>query len=516
MGNPATTTLQHLILNLLVFVGLLTGLYFGVSDVLVGLNPVNWLYDLFLIVFFAGLYWVSRIRGWFQVAAHLICTVGLLLCAVNFLINAGIRGPTLMVFLTVLAVVSLLHRRRASLAYFAYGLSLAAGCLAIQYWHPEWILRYLSSSSEFWDVTMTFLFCIVAIFGVMRMLLGFFERILLQAQVAQATALQSEKMAALGEILANVSHEINNPVGVIGSALEFSRDWWAKELPQASQVLTDLTAEESLAFWALVKAGVTAGDLGQNLDSRRFRSQRTTLEQQLTGLGVPEPWSTAQDLVLVGLVTWDQSWSPLLANPRGWKAFEFAVKTLVLERSNRNASRAYLKLQSLVNALKAYSRSESPQNEAAPTNLAEGLDTVLTLYTASRGTSLEVVREYQDIGLVMAKADELIQVWTNLVQNALQAMGQGGTLTLTISEQSDWAVVTVSDTGPGIPENLRSQIFEPFFTTKPRGHGTGLGLGIVRSIVVAHGGTITIEDATGGGARFVVRLPLLSYRTSKA
>jgi signal transduction histidine kinase len=500
--------LQHLILNLLLFVGLLTGVYFGVSDVLVGLNPVNSVYDVFLLGFFVWLYWLSRFRGRFTFVAHCVTSMGLVLCGVNFMINSGIRGPTLMVLLVVFAFVTLLHSRKASLAYLALGLILAAGCLAVQYFRPEWIVRYLSSASEFWDITMTFLFCFVAIFGVLRMVLEFFDRILERSHRAQAAALQSEKMAALGEILANISHEINNPIGVIGSALEFSSDWWSHELPKAPHVLADLTHDQEKAFWNLVRSGVDAGAIAQTLDTKTIRNQRATLERQLDEAGIPGSWSTAQDLVILGLLQWDPAWTPLVEDSTGRTAFEFAIKALILERSNRNAARAYGKLQALVTALKAYSRSDDPGDSAVLTELAEGIDTVLTLYTASSADGLEIVRNYQAVGPVLGKPDELIQVWTNLVQNALQAMGSKGVLTVDVTSEGGWACVQVSDTGPGIAEDLRKRIFEPFFTTKARGQGTGLGLGIVRRIVLAHGGTIEVGAAPGGGARFTVRLPL--------
>jgi len=507
-GNPATTSLKNLILNLLVFVGFLTGLYFGVSDVLVGLNSVNSLYDLFLIVFFALLYWLARFQGRTVLVAHLLTSIGLLLCALNFFINSGIHGPTLMVFLVVLAFVTMVHRPRAALAYLVFGLTLAIGCLAVQYFHPEWIVRYLSTTSEFWDISMTFLFCFLAIFTIMRLVLRFFDRILEQSRAAQAAVVQSEKMAALGEILANISHDINTPLGVIGSSLEVNREWWIQELPNAAKVLAGLTPEGEGAFWAFLAKGVQEGSSASLLDSRESRLRRTALEKDLESAGAPEAWSAAQDLVALGILEWDLAWTPLVAQPQGRVAFEFAIKALILDRSNRNAARAYGKLQSLMGALKSYSRSDGPGKGAVPTNVAEGLDTVLTLYATSQSGSWEIVKDYGEVPVILGKPDELIQVWTNLVQNALHAMPRGGVLSITLAFRSPWVEVTVSDTGAGVPPGLRDQIFTPFFTTKERGTGTGLGLGIVRRIVTEHGGQVDVSDAPGGGARFTVRLPL--------
>jgi two-component system, NtrC family, sensor kinase len=104
--------------------------------------------------------------------------------------------------------------------------------------------------------------------------------------------------------------------------------------------------------------------------------------------------------------------------------------------------------------------------------------------------------------------DELNQVWTNLVHNALQAMDHKGTLTLGLRREGDEVAVSVGDSGCGIPEEIRARIFEPFFTTKPAGEGTGLGLDIVRKIVEKHRGRIEVESEVGRGSTFTVRLPI--------
>ena len=118
-----------------------------------------------------------------------------------------------------------------------------------------------------------------------------------------------------------------------------------------------------------------------------------------------------------------------------------------------------------------------------------------------------MIRDFREVPPIEARPDELIQVWTNLVQNALHAMEGHGRLTVSLGYQAPWVVVTVDDTGPGVPAALRDRIFTPFFTTKEQGQGTGLGLGLVHRIVGEHGGQVEVADAPGGGARFVVRLP---------
>ena len=119
-----------------------------------------------------------------------------------------------------------------------------------------------------------------------------------------------------------------------------------------------------------------------------------------------------------------------------------------------------------------------------------------------------VKREYEPVPEIHCRPDELNQVWTNLIHNAIHAMGHKGTLTISVGPHEHGVRVSVSDSGHGVPHELRGKIFEPFFTTKSAGEGSGLGLHIVRQIVESHGGTVNICDNAGGGARFEVVLPV--------
>jgi signal transduction histidine kinase len=132
------------------------------------------------------------------------------------------------------------------------------------------------------------------------------------------------------------------------------------------------------------------------------------------------------------------------------------------------------------------------------------------MLTHKIGKGVQVVKEYdRSLPQIPAHPAELNQVWTNLIDNAVQAMNGVGTLTLRTYRDNDHVVVSVADTGPGVPEALRKRVFEPFFTTKPVGEGTGLGLDISYRIVVnGHGGDISLSSQPGD-TRFMVRLPVV-------
>jgi signal transduction histidine kinase len=141
-------------------------------------------------------------------------------------------------------------------------------------------------------------------------------------------------------------------------------------------------------------------------------------------------------------------------------------------------------------------------------DVREGLETVLTIYQNQIKQNTELVRDYEDIPPVRCLPDELNQVWTNLIHNALQAMQHRGTLTLTIRRGSGEVIVGVGDSGSGIEPAIRERIFDAFFTTKPAGEGSGLGLDIVRKIIDKHGGRIELRSEVGAGTTFFVHLPI--------
>ena len=118
-----------------------------------------------------------------------------------------------------------------------------------------------------------------------------------------------------------------------------------------------------------------------------------------------------------------------------------------------------------------------------------------------------VTREYEEVPDIFCRPDELNQVWTNLIHNAIHAMDHKGNMTIAVSPHGEGVKVSVADSGNGVPPELREKIFEPFFTTKPAGEGSGLGLHIVSQIVESHGGTIHLGESAAGGAVFEVILP---------
>jgi signal transduction histidine kinase len=224
--------------------------------------------------------------------------------------------------------------------------------------------------------------------------------------------------------------------------------------------------------------------------------------------GVTQPWELAGVFVAAGLDEGDLERvadavtpSPLEPALR-WLAYTVETETLLAEIADSTG-----RISHLVDAAKQYSQMDRTPHQQ--TDVHAGLDATLVMLGAKIPPGVTVVKEY-DRGLpgVPAYAGELNQVWTNLIANALDAMGEEGRLTLRTGTDGDCAVVEIADTGPGIPDELRNRVFEPFFTTKPVGQGTGLGLDVSYRIVVKrHGGDLRVTSRPGD-TRFTVLLPL--------
>ncbi|NES73907.1 MAG: GHKL domain-containing protein, partial [Okeania sp. SIO2D1] len=185
-----------------------------------------------------------------------------------------------------------------------------------------------------------------------------------------------------------------------------------------------------------------------------------------------------------------------------------AYNLACLNKNYRNISTAVERASKVVFALKSYAHYDhSGQKQKAV--ITEGIETVLELYyNQIRQRDIKLVKQYPStLTAILCYPDELIQVWTNLVYNAIQAMEKQGTLKIQVFKLEQEIVVAITDSGCGIPEEICQKIFEPFFTTKPRGEGSGLGLDIVRRIVDKHQGKIAVESQPGE-TTFQVFLPV--------
>jgi signal transduction histidine kinase len=318
-----------------------------------------------------------------------------------------------------------------------------------------------------------------------------FHTVTTRLRDTEETLRHGERMAALGKMAAQLMHELNNPAAAVGRS--------SRELAHTQGLLAEV----------LAALGVTTPDLSVGARRELAPLQRARLEEEMAStleeMGVDDPWTLSASLVGMG-------WAPDDLR-RAVEAVDAGQAGNIVRLLGLLASAAQLveeiglgadRISELVRVVKEYSfLDRAPVQEIV---VSSGIrDTLVLLRHKLDGLDV-VVDLADDLARVEAPGRELTQVWTNLIDNAADAMEGSGTLTITAWNDSGNVVVTVSDTGGGISEENLARIFDPFFTTKEPGHGTGLGLHTVHSILSRMGATITV-DSGSTGTTFTVTIP---------
>jgi PAS domain S-box-containing protein len=318
-----------------------------------------------------------------------------------------------------------------------------------------------------------------------------------------------EKMASLGKLSAGMAHELNNPAaaaqrGAAQLQSEFSK-WQGVQMRMGQANFDIKQIEKVLQLDEIAKQRARQP---MELNALTRSDRESALEKWLQKQEIDTMGELAPALVSFGYEPGDleelaQTFpNPLFTVVIDWLSFKFTIYSLVAE-IDLGTSR----IVELVKALKTYTYMD--QAPVQLVDVREGLDnTLIILHNKLKG-GVTVVREYaDDLPLIQTYASELNQVWTNIIDNAIDAMNGEGILIVRVYQKDQWVVVEIEDDGPGIPEEIQSKIFDPFFTTKGPGAGTGLGMNISRNLVVQkHQGQISVTSKPGSTC-FSVRLPM--------
>lgn len=331
----------------------------------------------------------------------------------------------------------------------------------------------------------------------------------LEDEVAERSAalVQSEKLATLGRLSAGMAHELNNPAAAARRGAALLEEAFFKT---CTSLLTLANAAQSPAeaSWLaglMERAAGQANDVAR-LDPLTRGDREEEVEAWLEAHGLGDLWEAAGSLVDLGMDAADLDTFAGIFEPGHLAP---AITALSEARNTygliAQVGQGSARVSQIVAALKDYSYMDrAPVQDV---DIHEGLDGTLVMLQSKLKHGVEVIRDYgHDVPPIETLGSELNQVWTNLIDNAADAMSGAGQVTIRTRAAADGVAVEIEDDGPGIPPDALSKVFDPFFTTKPPGQGTGLGLNIVFNMIRGMGGNIDVQSAPGHTV-FRVSLP---------
>lgn len=324
---------------------------------------------------------------------------------------------------------------------------------------------------------------------------------LAELRKTQDKLIASEKLAALGHLIAGVGHEINSPLGAIGAAqtiIHTSNKALHDQAFRLGRLLNDQELErfDKLIEYILLKESPTFSHDASELE-RRYLDKFTK-----DGVDTPDNEQVASLLASLDLDVEIEEFYPLITHTEAVTILTYCRQFQVLETSCSIIEDSAARAQKIVQTLKNYAYDSKGEKEEIV--LSESLDAVLMLHE-SQLLDMELVRAYEEVPIVKGDPDKVAQIWVNLITNAVDAANGQGMLEVGIIQTDENILVYIQDQAGGMPPEVEQKLFDPFFTTKPKGKGTGLGLSIVKRIAEEQGAQIEFHIEQNKGTRATVK-----------
>lgn len=317
--------------------------------------------------------------------------------------------------------------------------------------------------------------------------------------------IQSEKLSSIGMTVTSVAHEINSPLSAViltSDSIKDNVSDFFRQIPNLESI-----QKNSYPFiLSLVEQAVLEKELPSGIE---YRHKKAEFLEILKEKQISYSDQYADVFINVGIKDIPEDWIQILSRFNSISLVLLAEKIVSILQGTNAIQTAANRAIKIAQALKNFTHFD-PKAEIKTIHLADSLQQILTILQGSMKHGIELKTNFVEIPPIECYPDELNQVWTNMIQNAIQSMNGKGKLIIeinqTILKNNEFAYVSIEDSGPGVPKEILDKIFDPFFTTKPIGQGTGLGLYISKQIIEKHKGIIDVIS-TKGNTKFIVYLP---------
>jgi two-component system, NtrC family, sensor kinase len=337
---------------------------------------------------------------------------------------------------------------------------------------------------------------------------------IIQLKASQKKELESQKHLALAKITSGISQQINNPIAEINHTLDEIRQFGQATLENLPTFLANISPQQQKYFASLLKQSQDnqINPLLSNLKRQELKNQ---LVAKLARFKIQETAKIADTLIELGFNEEIEDFMPLFASENYWEIFDNACLIINLHQNINNINDSTAKVSQIISAFEEYSYysySKSPKRLA---NLESTLTKALSLIAPNLPSGVQIIKHYSQVSVISCYPEALQKAWFHLLQNAIEAIGTHGILTINLYQQQDYLMVDIIDTGESINPELLDKLCDPFFTTKSAQGKVGLGLAIAKQIIEQHDGSITVQllaekMTLPGNTKFTISLPMSS------
>ncbi|MEL6927365.1 MAG: response regulator [Cyanobacteria bacterium J06600_6] len=338
------------------------------------------------------------------------------------------------------------------------------------------------------------------------------KQTIIELKKSRKKEFESQKYFALAKITSGISQQVNNPITEIENTLGAIQQLGQATLKDIPSFLAEISAEQQKYFVSLLKHAQD-NQINPLLSQPEKQELKQQIIAKLTRFELAETDKIADVLIDLGFNEEIEEFLPLLASENYWQVLDNARLITTLHQSLNSINDSTDKVSKVIAAFEDYSQSGSNTAAKRLANVETTIEKALNLLTADMPSGIQIIKHYGNVSTISCYPEALTKVWYHLLQNAIEAIGIHGIITINLYQQQDYLLVDIVDTGESISQELLDRLCDPFFTTKSAHGKIGLGLAIAKQIIEQHDGSISVNLLSGkmtipGNTKFTISLPL--------